>query len=324
MLDTPKTRVFNLHLHAGKLAMAALWIPLVHTGRLVGEVEDFVGSDRIAAHRTSAVEKGSHKTITVTRFTIIDRELRINLQHAVHRSPGGYVANTDVRCMIEQHVAMDTAEAPKILILEIRTVAIFVNFDGYLVLAFFDIWCDVKFRGFHRPLRIAHTQTIHPHVESRHDTLETKESLAIARWRTVGNCGVPAIGEDKRTAVLASGVAFLVGRPILLGFTGDIRRIYLERIAGRDIDRRAVAVYLPIGRNGQCGPLRIIVIDTIEVTDTFIGRLCPTETPIAIKRQHSVSLSLTIGDKIGTCRLTIYLQHVVILPVMVRSLSKSP
>ena len=62
--------------------------------------------------------------------------------------------------------------------------------------------------------------------------------------------------------------------------------------------------------------MSIIVIDTIEAADALVGRLRPTEAPFPIQRQHAVAFALPVGNEIGTCQLTIDLQHVIVLPVV--------
>ena len=50
VLSTPKMRIADLDFHAVELTMATLWVPLVHTGSFVLEVEDFRGCNRIATY----------------------------------------------------------------------------------------------------------------------------------------------------------------------------------------------------------------------------------------------------------------------------------
>ena len=143
--------------------------------------------------------------------------------------------------MIEQYVAMDAAKAPEVLVFQIGAVAIFIHLDGYLVFTRLDIACDVEFRWFHRALAVACLLSVHPDVECRHYALEAQEGLTL----------LPTNGHRERTAILPRRVALLVGRPVLLRFARHIGRVNLERIAGRDVDRCAVAVYFPVGRHRQ-------------------------------------------------------------------------
>ena len=170
---------------------------------------------------------------------------------------------------------MDAAKAPKVLIFQIGAVAVLIDLDGDLVFTMFEIWRDVELRGFHRPLAVAYTLPIDPYIKSTHHALKAQESLAAITH--------PTFRHDEGTAVLPRGVTLFVGSPVFLRLSRNVGRIYLERIAGRDIDRGAVAVHLPIGRHGQRLPCRIVEVGTVEVYNPFIGCLCPTELPVAIE-----------------------------------------
>ena len=71
--------------------MATLGVPLVHALGLMVEVEHLIGSDGIATQETQSVREGGYKTIALARLTLIDRELRIDLQRAVHRGAHGHI-----------------------------------------------------------------------------------------------------------------------------------------------------------------------------------------------------------------------------------------
>ena len=92
MLGTPQIGVVYLDLHAVELPIAALGVPLVHAGGLVGEVENFGGSDRIATHRGGAVQEGGHEAVAFPCLAVINAEQGIDLQDAVHRGAHGDVA----------------------------------------------------------------------------------------------------------------------------------------------------------------------------------------------------------------------------------------
>ena len=134
---------------------------------------------------------------------------------------------------------MNTSKAPEILVFEIGTVAVFVYFDGYLVLAFLEIARHVELGGLHGALRIPYPLAVDPDIERRHDALEAQESLTAS----------PTIGHIERAAILAGGVALLIGRPFFLGLTGHVRRIYLKRIASRNVYGCTITVDLPVGWN---------------------------------------------------------------------------
>ena len=97
-------------------------------------------------------------------------------------------------------------------------------------------------------MRIADALAVYPYIERTHHPLEAEEGL------TAG----PSVGQLERAQILACGVALLVGGPVFLRFASDKRRVYLERIAGRDINRCAVTAYLPVGRHGDMVPRRAV------------------------------------------------------------------
>ena len=63
--------------------------------------------------------------------------------------PDGKVRQANIGCMIQQHVAMDSAKAPEVLIFQIGTIAVFIHLDSYLVLSFADIGSDIKLARLH-------------------------------------------------------------------------------------------------------------------------------------------------------------------------------
>ena len=150
---------------------------------------------------------------------------------------------------------------------------------------------------------------VHPDIEGRHHPLEAQEGLA----------SLPTVGQAERSAILSCRVTFYVGGPFFFRFPGNVWRVNLERISGRDINRCAVgtsAGVLPVGRYGKCSPATGVIVRSVEVLDALLGCLGPAELPLTIKALLSVAFLLAIGDKVGPCRLAIDLQYVVVLPVV--------
>ena len=201
--------------------MTTLREPLVHAGCLVLQVENLIGSYGVATYRTVGIQKGGYKTIALARLAIIYGELRVHLKHSIHRGTNGHITEADIRSVINQHVTMNTTEAPEVLIFEIGAVAVFIHLDGYLVFTFPDIGGDVEFGRFHRALAITNPLTIYPDIEGRHHTLEAQKGLTR----------LPTSGQGEGTTILSCGVSFLVGGPLLLGLLHYIGRINLKRIA---------------------------------------------------------------------------------------------
>ena len=273
-----------MDLHAVELAVAALGVPFVHAGCLMLQVEDFLGCDTVTAYGTTIlVEEGGNKLVAHTSLAVIDGEPGADLKHAVHRCTYGNIAQADIGGVIEQYIAVDAAEAPEVLVFKIGAVAVFVDFDGYLVLTSFYIGGHIELRGFHGPLTIAHALAVDPNVEGRHHALKAEEGLSRGFVCCCITATNPTVGHGERTAILAGGVALLIGGPLFLGLLGDVGWVNFERVACRYIDRCAVAVHLPVGRNSQRCPRRGIEVGTIEVLNTLIGGLRPPELPVTVE-----------------------------------------
>ena len=123
---------------------------------------------------------------------------------------------------------------------------------------------------------------------------------------------LPGGRQGKRAAVLPRRIALHVGRPIFLRFLRHVRRVYLERIASRNVDGCTITIDLPVGRNGQ----------RLPIADAFLRRLRPTELPLTIKQQSTVTSLHTVWNEISASRLTIDLQHVVVLPVVMLTIGE--
>ena len=119
MLSRPQAWVADLHLHAAELTIAALGVPLVHAGSLMLQVQDFVNCNRVAAYEASSVQQVGYKTVTLCRFAAIDGELRIDSQcpsACIVSCADGNIAQADIRGVVEQHITMDAAKAPEVLV----------------------------------------------------------------------------------------------------------------------------------------------------------------------------------------------------------------
>ena len=215
--------------------------------------------------------------------------------------------------MIEQHVAVNAAEAPEVLVFQIRAVAVLIHLHGYQVLTFLEIGRDVKLRRLHRPLAIAYALTVHPDVKGRHHALEAQKRLTAV---------CPTVRHGECAAVLSRRVSLFVGCPCGLRLAHDVWRVNLEGVACRDVDRRSVAlsarVDLPVGRHGKRCPACRVKVRAVEVLDALFGRLRPAEQPLAVQAEPAVALLLAVRNEIRPCRFTVDLQHVVVFPVVVR------
>ena len=157
--------------------------------------------------------------------------------------------------MIEQHVAMNATKAPEVLILKIGAVAVFKHLNSNLILTFLNIGRNIKLRRLHRTLTIPYPMTINPNIEGRHNALEAQEGLASGSISGRTADRKPTIRKDEGTAILTCGITLHVGRPIRFRLSHHIGRVYLERIACRNINRCTITIHFPIGRHSQCCPL---------------------------------------------------------------------
>ena len=108
----------------------------------MGEVEDFIDRDGIAPNSSATVEKRCHKAVALATLTVIYGELRVDSQCPTIlflRGTDGHIAQTDIGGVVEQHVAVDAPKTPEVLVFKVRTVTVFIHFDGYLVLAAFEV-----------------------------------------------------------------------------------------------------------------------------------------------------------------------------------------
>ena len=189
---------------------------------------------------------------------MIDRELRIDGQRPLFIDwcrPYSHIPQSDVWRMIEQHIAMDATKAPKVLIFEIGAVAVFIHLNGNLVFTFLNIGRNVKLRRLHRTLTIPYPMAIDPDIEGRHNALEAQEGLASGFVCCCVTATRPTVRNNKRMAILTCGITLHVGRPIRFRLSHHEGRVYLKRIACRNINRCTITVHFPIGRHSQCCPL---------------------------------------------------------------------
>ena len=114
----------------------------------------------------------------------------------------------------------------------------------------------------------------------------------------------------ERTTINTRGITFHVGRIFLLWGGHHIRRINLERVAAAAIDRRTIAVHLPVGRHGEGLPLGVIEVSRPETVRLFVGSLRPVELPLAIEGDFSCMV------EIGACRFAVDLQDALVFPVV--------
>src|SRR3954464_11781167 len=101
------------------------------------------------------------------------------------------------------NVAIDAAESPRVLILEVAARRPTIYLDCDQVLSRFQVSRNVEFGRHTRILAIAHPVAVDPYVECRIDAIEHHENLA----------SLPGRGHREGAPVRANRVALSVGCP---------------------------------------------------------------------------------------------------------------
>ena len=209
--------------------------------------------------------------------------------------------------MYQMNATMNTAKTPEVLIFEIRPVTITVHFQCYLILTGLQIVGDVKFTWLHTALTIPYPFAIYPDIESTHHSFKAQKSLSVR---------FPFHRPDECAPILSDRISFFIGRIVGFRLSHYPWRIYLKRITCRYINRRAISVDFPIGRNRKVLPVFIIKISLIEIYDSFARNRSPSELPCSVQRYRTVSFLYGKRSKSSSCRFTIDLENMMILPVM--------
>ncbi len=144
------------------------------------------------------------------------------------------VGHEHLRLGHEINIAVDTAEVPHVLSLEIAAVAPAIDAHRELVLACGDVACEVKLRVGISALREAYILSVDPDDGGAIETVKVKK-YALA---------VPTVGQGERAAIEAGGV--VVGNAILReSLAGHAEGSALERIAHIGVDGLAIVGHLP-------------------------------------------------------------------------------
>ena len=126
----------------------------------------------------------------------------------------------------------------------------------------------------------------------------------------------PSHRQNECAPILSDRVSFFIGRIVGFRLSHYPWRIYFKRITSRYINRRAISVDFPIGRNRKVLPVFIIKVSLIEIYDSFARNRSPSELPYSIQRHRTVSFPYGERSKSSPCRFTINLENMMILPVM--------
>ena len=212
------------------------------------------------------------------------------------------VLDVHLRTGIEIHLTGDAGKAPEVLIFEIGAVAPAHDLHGDEVLAFLQVFRDVKLCSHLRVLRVAHVFAVHPEREVARGRTNVEEHLLT----------VPVSRQFEGTAV-GTGVVVRLA---------DIRGIALEGrspgIANVLVDLVAIAIQFEEARHGEVHPLRIVILQRIEAFRGILMVFHKIELPHALHREETGRLRLVTflgkvlilkGEEVGVTRLTVHLVH---------------
>ena len=167
---------------------------------------------------------------------------------------------------------MDTAQAEHILVFQVAAVAPAIHFDCQHVLARLYIFRDIELRVVVRSLAVTDFLPVHPEIHGAVDTIEMDKNFTP--FPIVRDIEVAAVRTD-RIRFVHDRISFLslYKRRVVAVWIGDVR-----------INRSAVPIHFPIGRNRNFFPAGNVVVRFIEIDRTF-GRLFhPVEFPVAVQQ----------------------------------------
>ena len=208
---------------------------------------------------------------------------------------------------IEIHLTGDAGKAPEVLIFEIGAVTPAHDLHGDEILAFLQVFRDVKLCSHLRVLRVAHVFAVHPECEVARGRTNVEEHLLT----------VPVSRQFEGTAV-GTGVVVRLA---------DIRGIALEGrspgIANVLVDLVAIAIQFEEARHGEVHPLRIVILQRIEAFRGILMVFHEMELPHALHGEETGRLRLVTflgkvlilkGEEVGVARLTVHLVHLRVPP----------
>lgn len=186
----------------------------------------------------------------------------------------------------EVDAALDAAHAPEVLALEPGARAPAVDFDHEVVVAPAQQGGDVVANGILRILEIARLAAVHIDIDT---------GLRAAQVE-IDRTAAPGVGDAERTEVDPHGRRL-----------GQLRRLRIDRgelVDRIDVDRRAVALHLPVARDadripgGRFGRGR-----RGDVGRQLPGRIIVAEAPLAIERAVVRTPLEGEGERLGACRV---------------------
>ena len=300
--------------HTSQFMGTTLRIPFVHPARFMFQVEYiFHIPFQCRDFSSGSIFQYSLQGSSFSGHPSVNAELRIYLQDEIlivrrnRKSPHCIITDTDIGCVQQMDAAVDTTKTPEVLIFKIRAVTIPVNLQCDLILSGMQVVCNIEFTRFHTSLAIPYPFSIYPDIESTHHSFKAQKSLSVR---------FPSHRQNECAPILSDRVSFFIGRIVSFRLSHYSRRIYLKRITCRYINRCAISVDFPIGRNRKVLPVFIIKVCLIEIYDSFARNRSPSELPCSVQRHRTVSFLYGERSKSSPCRFTINLENMMILPVM--------
>ena len=292
------------HVHRQRVAVRGLRRPLLHGGHAHFV---FHGRFRVRAagmHRLFAVIEREGELRALGRRNVRADGQKAVLIAFVQRRVGAQVANVGLGHAQQIHVAENAAQAPEVLILQIRRVRPLVHLNGHKVLALVHEIRDLEFGGHMADLAEAHLRAVHIHIERAVHAVKVQIHPSI----------LPRGGQMEPAAIQTHRV--------VVRHKGRVERDGIDHVR---ILRDVVAAHLPVAGHVQRVPVLHAEAHGLEAvrTNTLVGII---KVPAAVQRfiiRAECALRLLrlrlggVGKQRNARRLAADLRDFRVLPVTV-------
>jgi len=166
---------------------------------------------------------------------------------------------------VEVDLAVQAAQPPVILILQIGAVAPTIDLRRHQILAWLQVGRDVELGGQAAILTVADHLAVDPDIEGRIRSAKDHKDLPP----------LPTLWQNEGGAIAAH----------LIGLVGHARHIVgWEGILHIDIERDAIALQLPVAGHGDGLPVRGIIGRLLKADRRVLGCGRPVELPLTVER----------------------------------------